>query len=164
MKKHIGLPERFLLLCILITVIGRCIFGLSILKICGTSMESTLVNGDYVLAVTVHDCTELRRDDVITFYPSLGSQDIYVKRVAGVPGDILEARGDLLFVNGKSDGYSQTGTGAWGPITVPQNTVFVLGDNRAVSLDSRSIGCIPFRQVCAKIIGENLSLSEIIRK
>lgn len=122
-------------------------------------MSSTFDDGDYVLAVAVRDCTELQRGDVITFYPTSDSQTAYVKRIIGVPGDILEARSDLLFLNGTSDGIFHMGTGTWGPIAVPPNTVFVMGDNRTVSVDSRTIGCIPFSQICEKVIGKSVSLS-----
>lgn len=159
MKKRVGLPERFLLLWILTSVIGHCIFGLGIARICGTSMASTFDDGEYVLVAAVRDCRELQRGDVITFYPATDSRVTYVKRVVGVPGDVLEARSDLFFLNGTSSGIFHMGTGTWGPVTVPPNTVFVMGDNRVVSCDSRTFGCIPFTQICAKVIGKNMLLS-----
>lgn len=91
-------------------------------------------------------------------YPIASSPNIYIKRIVGLPGDILEARSDLLFVNGVSDGISQTGTGTWEPITVPPNAVFVMGDNRTVSIDSRTIGCIPLQQICVKVIGKSVPM------
>ena len=159
LKKHTDLLERFLLLWILASAIGHCIFGLGIARICGTSMASTFDDGDYVLVAAVRDCRELQRGDVITFYATSGSRTAYVKRIVGLPGEIVEARGDLLFIDGKSDGISQNGTGTWGPVTVPPNAVFVLGDNRTVSIDSRILGSIPFQQVWTKVIGKGAILS-----
>lgn len=119
----------------------------------GSSMSPTICEGEIVVGWMVKDTSCLQRSDVITFHPVADNQETYVKRVIGLPGDVVEAQNDLLFVNGMSDGYSELETGTWGPITVPPDTVFVLGDNRAVSCDSRTIGCIQLQQVCAKVIG-----------
>lgn len=125
----------------------------------GQSMQPTLEDGELIVGLTVQGSPILEHGDLITFYPAPDSRTAYVKRVIGLPGETVEAQGDLLFVNGTSDGISRMGTGTWGPIVVPPNAVFVMGDNRAVSIDSRTIGCIPLQQVCAKVIGEGVLLS-----
>lgn len=125
----------------------------------GRSMQPTLGDGTLIISHTIKDSSGLGYGDVITFHPIPDGQVTYVKRVVGLPGDILEARSNFLFVNGVSDGISQTGTGTWGPITVPPNTVFLLGDNRVASCDSRTLGCISFSQICAKVIGKSVLLS-----
>ena len=125
----------------------------------GSSMSPTICEGEIVVGWMVKDTSSLQRSDIITFHPVTNNQETYVKRVIGLPGDTIEAQNDFLFVNGMSDGLSQPGTGTWGPMTVDDDCIFALGDNRAVSIDSRTIGCIPFQQVCAKIVWKSTLLS-----
>lgn len=90
--------------------------------------------------------------DVIVFrYPRDPSLD-YIKRIVGAPGDVLEMRDKVLYRNGAAvqEPYvriSQPGVmlphrDNWGPITVPPDSYFVLGDNRDDSLDSRFWGFV----------------------
>lgn len=133
--------------------------GLRVMLVCGQSMQPTLGNGTLIISLTAKHFPSFEHGDVITFHPAPDSEVAYVKRIIGLPGDTIEAQNDLLFINGKSDGYSQLGTGTWGPITVPPNAVFVLGDNRTVSVDSRILGCIPLQQICTKVIGKGVLLT-----
>lgn len=157
-KKRFSWTKRLLLLWITLHIIGHCILGMGITKICGISMASTFNNGEYVLVAAVRDCTALRRGDVITFTPEADSNMTYIKRIVALPGETVEARSNAVYVDGKEISF-WLGTGSWGPIIVPSNAVFVLGDNRAVSCDSRVLGCIPFQQICAKVIGKSVILS-----
>ncbi|MDD6087925.1 MAG: signal peptidase I [Desulfovibrionaceae bacterium] len=92
------------------------------------------------------------RGDIIVFrYPRDPSTD-FIKRIVGVPGDIIEMRHKVLYLNGKilTEPYVQhleansfvMQRDFWGPITVPDNAYFVLGDNRDNSLDSRYWGFV----------------------
>lgn len=139
-------------------MILHCI-GLRVILVHGRSMQPTLRDGALIISLTVKDLSELEHGDVITFHPTPNSQAAYVKRVVGLPGDVIEAQNDFLFINGKSNGLSQLGTGTWGPMIVNDGCVFALGDNRAVSIDSRTLGCIPFQQICAKVVWKNVPLS-----
>ena len=125
----------------------------------GRSMQPTLGDGEVIISLTVKDLSNLEHGDVITFHPDPDGQVTYVKRIAGLPGDVIEAQNGLLFISGESDGISLPGTGTWGPVTVNDDCIFALGDNRAVSIDSRSLGCIPFQQVCAKVVWKSALLS-----
>lgn len=75
----------------------------------------------------------------------------YIKRVVGLPGDMVEVDGGAIYVNGeelvekfetRAPDYSH-----YGPITVPPGEVFVLGDNRSNSQDSHVIGTVPIRNI-----------------
>ncbi len=86
----------------------------------------------------------------ITVMPPVEVQD-YIKRVVGLPGDIVEISGGEIFINGEVlyEGFESRPPDydRYGPITVPQGEVFVLGDNRANSQDSHVIGTIPIRNI-----------------
>lgn len=113
-------------------------------KVDGDSMEPTLRNGDRVLISKGYDAP--RRGDIVSFRVRIGGQpDVLIKRVVALPGDSVEIMGDRAFVNGSVSPYDAgtlVGSPEFriGPLTVPDGMVYVLGDNRAVSLDSRFIG------------------------
>lgn len=79
-----------------------------------------------------------------------------IKRVIGLPGDTVQIRNHTVFVNGKplSEPYltaaAKASMNPYGPVTVPSGDVFVLGDNRGDSADSRVIGFIPEKNVIGR--------------
>ena len=83
----------------------------------------------------------------------------YIKRVIGLPGDHIVISDGQVFVNDieLTEDYLQPGVvtdngrGYCTDVTVPQNTVFVMGDNRAQSTDSRCFGCIPLEKIESKV-------------
>ncbi|MFP3987625.1 signal peptidase I [Streptomyces sp. E11-3] len=110
------------------------------------SMSPTIKNGDRVLAQRI-DGGEVRRGDVVVFRePSWGNGDLpMVKRVVGIGGDTVACcdAGGRLTVNGKAveepylrPGSEASATGGIPPTTVPKGRLFVLGDERANSMDS----------------------------
>ncbi|MDZ7679665.1 MAG: signal peptidase I [Acidimicrobiales bacterium] len=115
------------------------------------SMEPTLVNRDRVvvnkLSYRLHD---VNRGDLVVFDrpPNEPVTDIeeLIKRVIGLPGETVEARDGSIYIDGQglNEPYlnSETFTQAFGPITVPADHVFVMGDNRGNSRDSRVFGPI----------------------
>ncbi|WP_033339027.1 signal peptidase I [Catenuloplanes japonicus] len=116
-----------------------------------TSMEPTLHRGDVVL---IHYGRPGRGDLVAFTSPEDGA--LTIKRVVAVPGDTLEIRDAVLFVNDAAadppfiDHASFDGT--WfGPVAVPAGMLFVLGDNRAGSIDSRTYGPIPETAVRGRV-------------
>lgn len=87
--------------------------------------------------------------DVVTFYLD-GKKIRCIKRVIGLPGDEIEAVADRLFVNGVMvDNIA--GTGSW-IATVPEEYVFLMGDNRSISLDSRQLGAVHISQLYSTIL------------
>jgi signal peptidase I len=124
------------------------------------SMETTLLINDRVLVNKLsYHLHDIHRGDVVVFVrPENEPGDIrdLIKRVIGVPGDTVEARNDKLYVNGveviepyldeteqalvRSQGEKFIDD--FGPVVVPEGQMFVMGDNRRHSFDSRSFGTV----------------------
>ena len=145
-------------------------------KIPSGSMLETLQIGDHILVnklrygirmpivgKRIFKFQDPRRGDVIVFvYPVDPSKD-FIKRVIGEPGDAIEVKHKQVFINGAKldDHYGQfvegSGEGSrltprdnFGPVTVPADQVFVMGDNRDRSYDSRFWGFVPLDDVRGK--------------
>ena len=132
--------------------------GLRITIISGTSMRPTFSDGQIVAAQTIGASAKFDRGDVITFFPYEDSGITYIKRIIGLPGETIQSSGDIVFIDGK-ELESIGGTGTWGPVVIPDDAVFVMGDNRASSCDSRMIGCISFSQINTRVIEKEFLLS-----
>jgi len=125
----------------------------------GVSMEPTLSHGDKVMVNRFsYLFSKPGYRDIIAF-PSKESKRLYVKRVIGLPGDIIDIADGKFIVNGKNleDNFSDERVYFLGdvefPVTVPENCYFVLGDNRNSSDDSRfySVGSIPKKDIIGKV-------------
>lgn len=127
-----------LVLCIILTQVlfVNC-------RVNSESMENTFRVGDTLIGYRLAYLTETpRRFDVIVFkFPDDESQH-YVKRIIGLPGEEVEIRDGLVYINGSEipladDFVKGELSGDFGPYKVPENKFFVLGDNRECSWDSR---------------------------
>ena len=113
------------------------------------SMVPTLKYGDRVLVNKfIYRFTEPERGDVVVFKSVQGDDQDLIKRVVGIPGDEISVRRVKLFVNGEPQRESYVNKklpdrSFAAPTTVPENRVFVMGDNRANSQDSRVFGPVP---------------------
>ena len=113
------------------------------------SMVPTLKYGDRVLVNKfIYRFTEPERGDVIVFKSVQGDDQDLIKRVVGVPGDEITVRGGRLFVNGEPQqepyvNKKYPDRSFYAPTTVPKDHVFMMGDNRANSQDSRVFGPVP---------------------
>jgi len=114
-------------------------------------MEPTLFVGDHlVVNKTMYGAKEPERNDIVVFrYPEDRSKD-FIKRIIGTPGDRIQIQGRQIFINGQlyddKYGYYDEKAGnpnrSFGPVVVPKDHYFVLGDNRDHSLDSRFFGFV----------------------
>jgi signal peptidase I len=150
-------------------------FVVQAFKIPSGSMEPTLLIGDHILVnkflygvkipftrKPLIPISEPKRDDVVVFiYPVDTSKD-FIKRVIGLPGDTLEIRDSRIYINGNlyDDKYGRYVDGGgkanpsagfhYGPTVIPENHLFVMGDNRDHSYDSRFWGFVPIPSIKGK--------------
>jgi signal peptidase I len=107
-----------------------------------TSMEPNFTEGDrVVVSKAVYWFGEPQRGDVIIFEEPNGSEEDFIKRVIGTPGDTVEIKNGAVFVNGTilDEPYIMAPPAyTMAAITVPENSYFVLGDNRNFSNDSHN--------------------------
>lgn len=126
-------------------------------RIVGSSMEPTLHDGQSVLGVKT-GCTELHRGDIISFHPPGNDAELYIKRIIGMPGDMVVIVDGNILVNGKvlDEPYIYEWTAYKGPYVfdVPDGKYLVLGDNRDNSYDSRSWEdpYVPYDRIVGKIV------------
>lgn len=131
-------------------------------KIASVSMEPTFYKGDQVVAVRVLGSHKLKRGDIIVFpFPKDKKRD-WIKRIVGLPGEKLEIRQQQVYINDQplDEPYVQH-TEPPGPaspanrddfrsLVIPHDQVFVLGDNRENSFDSRNFGLLPIKDISRK--------------
>ncbi len=127
---------------------------LPVLRITSDSMSPTMNRGDIVVTLRGD---EMKRGDLVVFYTE--GNKLLLKRVAALSGDVVHMDEDgTLSVNGEMQAESYVSHKALGecdlefPYTVPNGSIFVLGDNRELSLDSRSsvIGCVKQEQIIGR--------------
>lgn len=161
MKKSITLFRWMTVIAlVLISAFAINQLGLAFSVVNGTSMEPTLQDGDRLLINKFYFLVHTpQRGDVVTFEDPKKEGRYLVKRVVGIPGDIVEIRDSTLYVNGEAvtEKYvdSNVEDGNFGPVDVKPGTVFVMGDNRhkSASRDSRydSVGLVPFDLLEGKV-------------
>jgi len=119
-------------------------------QVLGQSMEPTLHSSQRVVIEKIsYRFHGPRRGDVVVI-DSPKQSEMLIKRVVGLPGETVEVRNGRVFVDGElltEDWPIRAGGGSYGPHTVPPLHVFVLGDNRGASNDSRSFGPVPIEHI-----------------
>ncbi len=161
-----------LLWAILLALFVRT-FVVQAFKIPSGSMIPTLQIGDHILVnkfiygirIPFTDGTVLvpirtpKRGDVVVFRFPKDKEKDFIKRVIGVPGDTIQIKNKRLFLNGEAQSesyaiydrsFSPHGMPErdnFGPVSVPENAYFVMGDNRDHSLDSRFWGFVDFSEL-----------------
>ena len=166
-KKNTGwqefyeLLESFAMAIVLVVLIFTLLFRIFVVK--GPSMESTLIEGDRIVATNLFFTPET--GDVIIFSGKYNDGEVLVKRVIGTAGDTVDISADgKVYLNGQLldepylDSHQITLQHPYSPIALPytlkEDELFVMGDNRLESLDSRStqIGIADTKRVLGKVV------------
>jgi signal peptidase I len=134
----------------------------------GQSMEPTFGNDNKIVISKIH---KVDRFDMIVFHAP-DSEDDFIKRVIGLPGDVVVMKDDKLYINGKEyeEDYIQANKDKIlegqkltqdFEVEVPEGYYFVLGDNRRKSTDSRVIGSIDGKSIVGAVKFRFYPLNEI---
>ncbi len=130
---------------ILIVIVIRS-FIITPIQVEGRSMYPTLDGGELML-LKKYD-TNYKRFDIVVVNNNVEG-DSLIKRVIGLPGETIKYKDNTLFINNKviNDEYAFGETENFKEVTLDKDEYFLMGDNRSVSLDSRTIGVIKKREI-----------------
>jgi signal peptidase I len=160
-EKHFRLVREVIETIVLTALMFAVIrFAVQNFNIDGMSMEPSLHNGELIL---VDKWSYLfhapQRGDVVVFIaPRTPSQD-YIKRIIGLPGDVITIQGTTVFVDGVKLNETYVDPARQGNpyafkriynLVVPPNEYWVMGDNRAGSCDSRGFGFVPRQNIIGR--------------
>jgi len=121
----------------------------------GFSMRPTLENNSYLLVSKMAYRSSLpERGDIVVFHFPIDPEQDFIKRVIGLPGDKIEISSGQVMVNNRllSEAYIAAAPQYAGSWDVPDNHIFVLGDNRNNSSDSHAWGAVPLENVIGKAL------------
>jgi signal peptidase I len=154
-KKVGGFLEFVIILAVAFALVFGFVrpFVLEAFRIPSESMVPTLEVGDRVFVNKfIYRFTEPERGDIVVFESVNGGEEDLIKRVVALPGDEVEVRSGTLLVNGEEQEEPYLNkelpfNGSYEPTEVPEGEVFVMGDNRANSADSRVFGPLPVENI-----------------
>lgn len=152
---------KALLIAIALAVVIRT-FLFAPFLVDGQSMVPNLADKERLIVNKfIYFMREPERGEILVFHAT--PKKDYIKRVIGLPGETVEVKDDKLYIDGKEQAepylkqikstYHEDGmnyTIDFGPVKVPQGHLFVMGDNRPNSEDSREIGPVPFDSVVGR--------------
>ncbi len=155
--------KRFLILALVVLLTALVVKNY---KMAAASMAPTVLLGDYVLVdkLTYHWRAPAFGEVVMFKFPE-DETKLFVKRIIGMPGDMIEITDKFVYLNGKrlpDEGFTQrmdpgvipgnlNPRDNLGPVIVPEDSYFVMGDNRDQSLDSRFFGPVHRSKITGKV-------------
>lgn len=114
----------------------------------GSSMLPTYTDGELITSRVKFTESDIGYDSVVAFKSHDKGNRLYIKRVVGMPGDTVEIRDGILYVNSvPEDRDFEYIAGDMSPVTVQEGAYFVMGDNRNNSKDSRAFGPVKFGDI-----------------
>lgn len=136
----------------------------------GASMYPTFENSDYLIVdKLIYQFEEPRRGDVVVFRPPTSEKTYFIKRIIGLPGETVRVRGNIVTIINKtnpngfvlSEDYVSSEREGIADTTLESGQYFVMGDNRAVSSDSRVWGPLTKERISGRVDLRLFPLSEI---
>ncbi len=150
-----------------LTAILIVVFVVQPVKVEGTSMQPRLFDHERIFVNKfVYHFAEIDRGDIVVFWFPREPTKSLIKRVIGLPGDRVEIHSGKVFVNNRqlNEAYVRSeyfDKRSYGPLEVPENNYFVMGDHRNSSNDSRHWGCVPRRNIFGRAIFRYWPVSRI---
>lgn len=155
MKKFSGLfrdlRNFFLILIVMICLVISFRAVISPEMVIGHSMENSLHEDDYLLSNRIaYSYAEPQYNDIVSFDAEIvAGHDLFIKRVIGLPGDHIQIKSNVLYRNGKeiNEPYIKEPMDTENMnVIIGKGKIFVMGDNRNHSMDSRDFGSIDFKK------------------
>lgn len=145
--------KKFMILLMAVFFSFRMVIGFSFVN--GDSMEPTLQSGEVVMYLRLHQ--DYQRGDVVSV--RIPSGEYYVKRIIALEGDLIDIRDGRVYLNEtlleepymKGETLEQPGAVRY-PFRLQKGQIFVMGDNREISMDSRSFGVVGRGQMKGKLL------------
>jgi signal peptidase I len=157
LRNEIRIWTRDLLIAIGLALV-IIVFLYQPVKVEGTSMAPLLSDQERIfINKFVYRFEPIERGDVVVFWYPLDHSKSFIKRVVGLPGEAVEIRQGAVYVNGKvvPEPYvppQYEDLSDFGPVRVPKDSYFVMGDHRISSNDSRVFGPVPVRFIYGRAV------------
>ncbi|MGI5883482.1 MAG: signal peptidase I [Candidatus Spyradocola sp.] len=134
-------------------------------RVDGTSMLDTLHENNIMGVSRLHyRLNEPQRGEIITCnYPGEGNK-LFVKRIIGLPGETIEIREGTVYIDGEpiaEDYLTRRDDQSMDPVTLEDDEIFVMGDNRPVSRDSRAVGPLTLDEIYGRVLFVAFPFNEI---
>ena len=164
-KEILDLLKSAIISIILVVLLTQ--FVIKPIQIDGQSMQPTLLDEQRGFSnILAHSLTDIKRFEIVIIYDEV-DDDYYVKRVVGLENEVIEVKDDVLYINGNAveqpfldidyinqvtNNQSVAFTNDFGPVKIRDGYVFVMGDNRINSTDSRMRGPYKIDNIISKHI------------
>ena len=165
-KKHLSYAFLEILQTILIAVafyfVVDAVIGRE--EVFNVSMEPTIYEGEVIFVNKLaYRLGKVDRGDIVIFHSPYDAKENFLKRVIGLPGDEIKISAGKVYINGKliEEPYLKNATLDENMWVVPEDMYFVMGDNRQNSVDSRSWGFVPQKDLIGKALAVYWPLSHV---
>lgn len=141
-----------------LTAVLIVVFVVQPVKVEGTSMQPRLADQERIFVNKfVYHFSQIERGDIVVFWYPRDPSKSFIKRVIGLPGETVEIRSGIVYVNGTrlAEPYLKPeflDYGSFGPVRVAARHYFVLGDHRNSSNDSRNWGMVPEQNIFGRAV------------